>query len=129
MIDEYNNREFMGRSSKVKPGIKQGNGGVRSSVKHENASERKYVERRCFHTSCERTRLLILESLNSTNRWNMLERPESIIYASKEGRRLFVGGLPRFKNNAETVASMRELFGIAGVFRYSMDFLHSPANY
>ena len=48
------------------------------------------------------------------NRWNKLEAPESVNTAAEEGRRLYVGGLPRFESQEESDAQIRGLFESVG---------------
>jgi RNA recognition motif-containing protein len=74
MMGEFNGRDFMRRPLKVKPGVKPSSGGARFHIQSRNGSE-----------------------ISPTyNRWDRLDRPESVNSASEERRRLFVGGLPAF---------------------------------
>lgn len=44
------------------------------------------------------------------DRWNRLDRPEDYQAAADEGRRLYIGGLPRFENYEDTNKQIRSLF-------------------
>ena len=44
------------------------------------------------------------------DRWNRLEKPEDHRTALNESRRLYVGGLPRFKGQEDTNEQIRTLF-------------------
>ncbi len=44
------------------------------------------------------------------NRWNHADKPEDRQRAVEEGRRLYIGGLPRFENYEDTNQKIRSLF-------------------
>jgi RNA recognition motif-containing protein len=44
------------------------------------------------------------------DRWNHLDAPEDYQIAADEGRKLYVGGLPRFENDEDTNKQIRSLF-------------------
>jgi hypothetical protein len=69
-----------------------------------------------FSKSSKWTERLLTLALSSPtyNRWNRLEAPESVNTASEEGRRLYVGGLPRFESQEESDAQIRGLFESVG---------------
>jgi hypothetical protein len=86
-------------------------GGVLSSLK---CSERLLC---CFHPEFFKyIEHLLTPDLSSPtyNRWNKLDAPESVNTASEEGRRLYVGGLPRFESQEDSDAQIRELFESEG---------------
>jgi hypothetical protein len=69
-------------------------------------------------------KLTILGNTDSTparSRWNRLEEPADINVASKEGRRLYVGGLPRFENQVWAHSQIRELFS-----KYDIQVISKP---
>jgi RNA recognition motif-containing protein len=90
VIEEFNGRHFRQRPLKVKPGVKSGSGtgrfDVRSRDRQSNGEDFAF------------------------DRWRRLEKPEELDVAVKEGRRVYVGGLPRFKDQADTNSQIRELF-------------------
>lgn len=46
----------------------------------------------------------------ASDRWNRLEKPEEHQRAADEGRRLYIGGLPRFENHEDSNQQIRSLF-------------------
>lgn len=92
-IEEYNGREFLRRALKVKPGVKSDRNASRSSGRFESTPERRPES-----------------SQLSFDRWNRLEKPVDINISASEGRRLYVGGLPRFENQVDANLQMQELF-------------------
>jgi len=87
---EYDGREFLRRPLKVRPGVRSGTGTGRYDVRVQNKSE-------------DSSRLAF-------DRWRRLETPEQLNKSVQEGRRLYVGGLPRFQNQDDTNAQIRDLF-------------------
>jgi RNA recognition motif-containing protein len=49
------------------------------------------------------------------DRWNRLDASEDYQIAADEGRRLYIGGLPRFENDEDTNKQIRSLFDGFGV--------------
>src|ERR1700733_3607988 len=49
------------------------------------------------------------------DRWNRLDASEDYHIAADEGRRLYIGGLPRFDNDEDTNKQIRSLFDGFGV--------------
>ncbi|KAL2068501.1 hypothetical protein VTL71DRAFT_14838 [Oculimacula yallundae] len=49
-------------------------------------------------------------SIESSRRWNTLESPVALNIAASEGRRLYIGRLPRFKHQPEAHDEIRQLF-------------------
>jgi RNA recognition motif-containing protein len=107
-IQQYNGLSFMGRPLKVKPGVKQGSGTGRYHIKDNS----RHQPRRGEETSPS------IESSDSSpyafNRWRRMDSKIDIEQlnnsAIEEGRRLYVGGLPRFPNQAATNQQIIELF-------------------
>lgn len=93
-MEEYDGRDFLRRPLKVKPGVKSATGSGRFSKFEATGSPSP------------------AKPIGSTafDRWRRLETPEKLHEAIAEGRRLYVGGLPRFANNAEQAAKIQELF-------------------
>jgi len=89
VMEEYNNHELLGRPVKIKPGVKSGTGSGRNDMRLRNKSE---------------------ENAYAYDRWNRLEKPEEHNRAAEDGRRLYVGGLPRFENQPDANIKIRELF-------------------
>lgn len=89
----YNGRDFLRRPIKVKPGIKSGTGSGRYDVRPKHRPE---------------------ETQQPFDRWRRWETPEQLGDAGQEGRRLYVGGLPRFKTQEETTSQIRDLFKSGG---------------
>jgi RNA recognition motif-containing protein len=89
---EYNGRDFLRRPLKVKPGVKSGSGGGRFNKSEDTRSPSKSDDR------------------PGLDRWRRLETPEQLNKSVTEGRRLYVGGLPRFENNADTETQITDLF-------------------
>ncbi|EPQ66643.1 Bgt-4618 [Blumeria graminis f. sp. tritici] len=88
VMAEYNGRDFMRRELKVKPGVKSGTGTGK------------------FHL---RPTHILRDHPAATERWTRLENPEDQQDATKEGRRLYIGNLPRFQNYAVANRRIREL--------------------
>ncbi|CZT02815.1 hypothetical protein WAI453_012106 [Rhynchosporium graminicola] len=88
VIQEYNGRTFMRRPLKVKPGVKARSGAGRSNPWD---------------------RAVDIES-QSFRRWNTLEEPQDQNVASREGRRLYLGGLPRFQTQQDAHDQIGRLF-------------------
>jgi RNA recognition motif-containing protein len=89
VMEVYDGRDFMRRPLKVKPGVRSGTGTGRYDMRPESKST----------------------SIPIANpRWNRLGKPEDHQVAADEGRRLYVGGLPRFENQEETGRQIRSLF-------------------
>lgn len=92
-MTEYDGKEFLRRPLKVRPGVKTGSGGGRFHLKEApRPSSNKPEDRPAF------------------DRWRRLETPEQLKKSIVEGRRLYVGGLPRFQNQAATDSQIRDLF-------------------
>ncbi|KAK0130322.1 hypothetical protein ONS96_000843 [Cadophora gregata f. sp. sojae] len=89
VMQEYNGREFLRRALKVKPGVKSDRSTPRSYNRPEIKPEGGNL---------------------SFNRRNSLEKPADLNVAADEGRRLYVGGLPRFESQHEANLQMTELF-------------------
>jgi RNA recognition motif-containing protein len=89
VMQEYNGQDFLRRPLKVKPGVKSGTGTGRYDV-------------------VPRTRQS--DTAVVFDRWRRLETPEELDGAVKGGRRLYIGGLPRFKDQEDTNLQMRKLF-------------------
>ena len=62
-----------------------------------------------------------IDATPARSRWNRLEEPANINVASKEGRRLYVGGLPRFENQVWAHSQIRELFS-----KYDIQVISKP---
>jgi len=90
VMDEFTGKVFMGRPLKVKPGVRA----------TSNASRQDMMEKSPFST---RNPLY-------QDRWRNVEDLEKINKAGEEGRRLYVGGLPMFKDQFVTNLKVRELF-------------------
>ena len=118
VMEEYNGVDFLRRPLKVKPGVKSGSGprfqrsdNVQFGGRFE--SNRVYGSGEASFSFAVRHELTVIGNTESTpakDRWNRLEEPADINVASREGRRLYVGGLPRFENQVEAHARIRELF-------------------
>ncbi|KAE8440458.1 hypothetical protein EG329_007590 [Mollisiaceae sp. DMI_Dod_QoI] len=96
-MQDYDSQMFLGRPVKVKPGIKSGTGTGQFDVRPrqiQNSTESNQQRNDAF----------------SFDRWRRLESPEDIDKAGKEGRRVYVGGLPRFKNQHDANIQLRGLF-------------------
>lgn len=94
-IEEFNGQTFMGRPLKDKPGLRpRGNRNDRedSRTLALDQSESPYAFNRCRRIDAQ----VDMESLNSS--------------AVEEGRRLYVGGLPKFSYQAKTNQAIRDLF-------------------
>jgi RNA recognition motif-containing protein len=89
---EYDGQEFLRRALKVKPGVKSTTGSGRFNKYEGSGSPARSNDSPVF------------------DRWKRLETPEQLHKAVSEGRRLYVGGLPRFQNNADQSAQIQELF-------------------
>ncbi|KAH7323998.1 hypothetical protein BKA65DRAFT_481779 [Rhexocercosporidium sp. MPI-PUGE-AT-0058] len=89
VMQEDNGREFLRRNLKVKPGVKSERNANRSTSSSESRSEGSQLTFDC---------------------WNRLETPGDLNLAANEGRRLYVGGLPRFENQVDTNQQTKELF-------------------
>jgi hypothetical protein len=74
-----------------------------------------------FAATHELTTLGNTDHTPAKDRWNRLEEPADINVASREGRRLYVGGLPRFENQGFAHAQIRELFQ-----KYSIEVISKP---
>ncbi|CZR58767.1 related to single-stranded DNA binding protein [Phialocephala subalpina] len=97
VMEEYNSQMFMGRPLKVKPGVKSGTGTGRFDVRPRHIQNRPESNRE-------------KNDAFSFDRWRRLEHPEDISKAGQEGRRVYVGGLPRFDSQADANVQLRELF-------------------
>lgn len=89
VIVDYNGRYLLHRQLKVKLGVKSGTSSGRFDVRPKQKSE---------------------DDQPPFDRWRRLENPEQLANASKEGRRLYVGGLPRFDGQEDTSNQIKELF-------------------
>jgi RNA recognition motif-containing protein len=89
VMEEYNGRDFLRRPLKVKLGVRSGAGAGRYDMRPENRSTNNPL---------------------SSDRWNRLGKPEDHQVAAEEGRRLYIGGLPRFENQEDTNKQIRSLF-------------------
>lgn len=89
VMEEYNGRDFLRRPLKVRPGVRSGTGTGRYDMRPETKST---------------------SNAFANDRWNRLGKPEDHQVAAEEGRRLYVGGLPRFGNQEETGKQIRSLF-------------------
>ena len=89
VMQEYNGQDFLRRPLKVKPSVKSGTGSGRYDVgPRAGPPDRGIV----------------------FDRWRRIETPEQLDGAVKEGRRLYIGGLPRFTDQEDTNLQMKELF-------------------
>ncbi|POS86164.1 hypothetical protein EPUL_003103 [Erysiphe pulchra] len=95
---EYNGREFMRRPLKVKPGVKSGTGTGKYDI-------RPTQQRRDIPAAVER--------------WTRLENPEEQQDATREGRRLYIGNLPRFQNYTVANKRIRDLLSDLSVITVS----------
>lgn len=93
VMEEYNGRDFLRRPLRVKPGLKSGTGSGRFDLRPKQKDEGTQAP---------------------FDRWRRWETPEQLAVASQEGRRLYVGGLPRFRNQDDTSTQIRELFASNG---------------
>ncbi|KHJ35759.1 putative rna recognition motif containing protein [Erysiphe necator] len=97
-MSEYNDREFMRRPLKVKPGVKSGTGTGKYDI-------RPTQQRRDIPAAVER--------------WTRLENPEDQQDATREGRRLYIGNLPRFQNYTVANKRIRDLLSDLSVITVS----------
>ncbi|KAI1007579.1 hypothetical protein K3495_g654 [Podosphaera aphanis] len=88
VMAEYNGRDFMRRPLKVKPGVKSGTGTGRYDLRPTHK---------------------VRDIPAATERWTRLESPEDQQDATREGRRLYIGNLPRFQNYLVANQRIREL--------------------
>jgi RNA recognition motif-containing protein len=100
---EYDGRDFMRRPLKVKPGVKSTAGSGRFNKFDVSGSG-------SGSPSASPIRPSDSPSSPGLDRWRRLETPEQLHKAVSEGRRLYVGGLPRFENNADQSAQIQALF-------------------
>ncbi|TQS34479.1 hypothetical protein Golomagni_05134 [Golovinomyces magnicellulatus] len=84
----YNGREFMRRPLKVKPGIKSGTGTGKYDI-------RPTQQQRDLPAAAER--------------WTRLQSPEDQQDATNEGRRIYIGNLPRLQNYTVVNKRIRHL--------------------
>ena len=92
VMEDFTGRDFMGRSLKVKPGVRSA-----PSANHQDMVEKSPLTRREANPLYQ-------------DRWRNVEDPEQFNKAGEEGRRLYVGGLPCFKDQFVTNLKVRELF-------------------
>jgi RNA recognition motif-containing protein len=97
VMQEYNSQVFLGRPLKVKPGVKSGTGTGHFDLRPRHIQNRP-------ESNQERNDAF------SFDRWRRLESPENMDKAGQEGRRVYVGGLPRFDSQADANVQLRELF-------------------
>lgn len=90
---EYDGKDFLRRPLKVKPGVKSTNGSGRFNKYDVSGSPTKPNT-----------------DGSGFDRWRRLDSPDQLHKAVVEGRRLYIGGLPRFQNNADQSAKIQELF-------------------
>jgi RNA recognition motif-containing protein len=91
VMEEYSGKDFMGRALKVKPGVRS-----TTSANRQATTEKSPLSRREANPLFQ-------------DRWRT-EDVEKVNKAGEEGRRLYVGGLPRFKDQFVTDSKVRELF-------------------
>lgn len=100
-MEEYNGQEYLRRPLKVKPGVKSsgGAGTTRFNRPEDNSS-----------TSSSRTPTRAADDRPAFDRWRPLETQDRVDKAVPEGRRLYVGGLPRFPSQTDAEAEITKLF-------------------
>lgn len=99
VMAEYDGREFLHRPLKVRPGVKSGTGTGRYDVRPRQNGLSSHGD-----SSPSSTKPYVFD------RWRRLETPEQLNAAPQEGRRLYVGGLPRFPDQETTNREIRDLF-------------------
>jgi RNA recognition motif-containing protein len=92
VMEKYSGRDIMGRALKVKPGVRS-----TTSASRQAMIEKSPLSRREVNPLYQ-------------DRWRTVEDLEKVNKAGEEGRRLYVGGLPRFKDQFITNLKVRELF-------------------
>jgi RNA recognition motif-containing protein len=92
VMEGYSGRDIMGRALKVKPGVRS-----TTSASRQAMIEKSPLSRREVNPLYQ-------------DRWRTVEDLEKVNKAGEEGRRLYVGGLPRFKDQFITNLKVRELF-------------------
>ncbi|TVY94442.1 29 kDa ribonucleoprotein B-like protein [Lachnellula willkommii] len=100
-MENYNGRTFMRRALKVKPGVKpRGNRNDRHDSgppRHDSSSPQESTDSPYAYQRWRRLDAQVDTESHNTS-------------ATEEGRRLYVGGLPRFPTQAEQNQEIRELF-------------------
>ncbi|RFU31515.1 hypothetical protein B7463_g4821, partial [Scytalidium lignicola] len=99
VMAEYNGRDFMRRPLKVRPGVKSGTGTGRYDMPPRQNSLNGGED---MSPTAKRA--------HAFDRWRRVETPEQSNSAPQEGRRLYVGGLPRFPDQETTNRQIRDLF-------------------
>ena len=90
---ELNGRDFLGRPVKVGPGV----------ARSRNKRPQEGSDRRLRNTRVDPRPVF--------DRWVRTDAPDHWKGYSEQGRRLFVGGLPRMPDHHTVNADVRELFG------------------
>ncbi|KAH8805825.1 hypothetical protein F5884DRAFT_460712 [Xylogone sp. PMI_703] len=99
VMTKYDGRDFMRRPLKVRPGVKSGTGTGRYDMPPRQHGSNNAGDQ---SPSAKRS--------PAFDRWRRLEPPEHFNTAPQEGRRLYVGGLPRFPDQETTDEKIRALF-------------------
>lgn len=112
---EYDGKEFMRRPLKVRPGVKSSTGGPRfnkfdltgsgpgsGSPSSPSSPFRSYNNNTATASNGN--------SSPAQDRWRRPDELQTVQKAVAEGRRLYVGGLPRFENNADQTEQIKALF-------------------
>jgi RNA recognition motif-containing protein len=109
-MQHYAGITFMNRPLKVKPGVKQGTGIGRYHIKGRPSGSHEQQSA----NSSNQSNQSVGSGPYAFNRWRRMDvqiDPDEInISAVNEGRRLYVGGLPRFPSQATTNQEIHDLF-------------------